>query len=135
MERRTVTRRVPISDEPLSRVRLRTGRELLVVNVSNTGLLVEGTLRLLPGTHVDVHVVTPGGRVLVRSRIVRAYVFELQPDTVRYRGALAFERTIDTTTAGYGVHGVLGGFADQPGTAYPEPMSSSSHAGDQRRIA
>jgi hypothetical protein len=135
MERRTVTRRVPFADEPLSRVRLRTGRELLVVNVSNTGLLVEGTLRLLPGTHVDVHVVTPGGRVLVRSRIVRAYVFELQPDTVRYRGALAFERTIDTTTAGYGVHGALGGFSDAMGTAYPAAMPSTLHPSDQRLIA
>ena len=135
MERRTVTRRVPRADEPLSRVRLRTGRELLVVNVSNTGLLVEGTLRLLPGTHVDVHVVTPDGRVLVRSRIVRAYVFDVQPDSVRYRGALAFDRTIDTTPAGYGMHEGLGVFSDPLGTAYPASVPSTRHAGDQRLIA
>lgn len=135
MERRAVTRRVPFADEPLSRVRLRTGRELLVVNVSNTGLLVEGTVRLLPGTHVDVHVVTPDGRVLVRSRIVRAYVFDVQPDIVRYRGALAFDRTIDTATAGYGVHGVFGGLSDPLGTAYPGAVRSTPHAGDQRLIA
>lgn len=135
MERRTVTRRVPLTDEPLSRVRLRTGRELLVVNVSNTGLLVEGTLRLLPGTHVDVHVVTHDGRVLVRSRIIRAYVFELEADVVRYRGALAFERTIDTTMVGYGIPGGSVGIADPPGIGYPEVMAPALRARDQRLIA
>lgn len=97
MERRRTARREPVPDEPLSRVRLRTGREVVVVNVSNSGLLVEGAARLLPGTHVDVHVVTRDGRVLVRSRVTRAYVCALEADAVRDRGALAFEWTVDTT--------------------------------------
>ena len=61
-------------EEPLSRVRLRAGRELQVVDVSVAGALLEGTARLLPGTHVDVHMVTRDGRVLVRSRVVRAHM-------------------------------------------------------------
>ena len=63
-------------------MRLRTGRELAVVDVSNTGLLVEGSVRLLPGTHVDVHVITSEGRVLVRSRVARCFVAALQADVV-----------------------------------------------------
>jgi hypothetical protein len=66
------------------------------VDASDSGMLVEGA-RLLPGTHVDVHVVTVEGRVLVRSRVVRAYVAALRGDAVVYRGALAFDRAVDTT--------------------------------------
>jgi hypothetical protein len=100
VERRRAIRRVPSADEPLSQVRLRAGGGLSVINVSNAGLLVEGATRLLPGTHVDVHVVTAEGRTLVRSRVIRVYVSELKPNLVRYKGALAFERTIDTAEPG-----------------------------------
>ena len=96
MERRRAPRRAPASDESLSRVRLRTGRELTVVDVSDGGVLVRSAARLLPGTHVDVHVMTCNGRVLVRSRIVRAHVCALQADAIWYHGALAFDRMIDT---------------------------------------
>jgi hypothetical protein len=96
MERRRALRRAPDGDEPLSRVRLRTGRELAVIDVSNAGVLVRSPARLLPGTHVDVHVVTWDGRVLVRSRVVRAYVCALQADAIWYHGALAFDRLIET---------------------------------------
>jgi hypothetical protein len=115
MERRRACRRLPAPDEPLSRVRLRTGSVLRVIDVSDAGLLVEGT-RLLPGTHVDVHVVTTAGRVLVRSRVVRAHVAALQGNLVVYRGALAFERTVDTTAV-----------ADAPLSMRPEstPLGST----------
>jgi hypothetical protein len=53
-----------------------------VLDVGNGGVLVEGRVRLLPGTHLDVHVVTREGRVLVRSRVVRCWVAVLQADTV-----------------------------------------------------
>jgi hypothetical protein len=95
-DRRRAVRRTPGPEEPLARVRLRAGRELAVVDVSSAGALVEGDTRLLPGTHVDVHVLTADGRVLVRSRVVRAWVSALASDSVHYRGALAFERPVDT---------------------------------------
>src|SRR5262245_14214204 len=88
-ERRRAVRRTPDAAEPLARVRLRTGRELHVVDLSSGGALVEGVARLLPGTHADVHVITRDGRLLVRSRIVRAYVCHLSSDAIRYRGALS----------------------------------------------
>ena len=98
-ERRRAPRRDPDREEPLARVRLRAGRELDVVNISDAGVLVDGNARLHPGAHVDVHVITRDGRVLVRSRVVRVFVAHLQADAIRYRGALAFEQTIDTTLA------------------------------------
>lgn len=107
MDRRRAERRNPAVDESLSVCRLRAGRELAVVDLSHTGALVEGTSRLLPGTHVDVHIVTGEGRVLVRSRIVRAYVSHVAADVIRYRGALAFDRTVDTSATPCSVPDVL----------------------------
>lgn len=96
-ERRGVPRRLPDSDETLARVRLRTGRELSVVDIGDTGALLEGTARLLPGTHVEVHVITREGRTLVRSRVTRAWVFAVAADAVRYRAALAFDTRVNTS--------------------------------------
>ena len=119
MERRRTTRREPCADEPLSRVRFRAGREVTVVNVSNTGLLVESAARLLPGTHLDVHVVTKDGRVLVRSRVTRAYVSSLAADVIRYRGALAFDHVVDTSAIGYAIPDALIAVTESEGIDYP----------------
>jgi hypothetical protein len=94
-ERRSAPRHTSLGGEPWARVRLRAGRELIVVDASASGLLVEGEVRLLPGTRLDVHVQAATGRVLVRSHVVRAYVACLDRDRVIYRGALALERMID----------------------------------------
>jgi hypothetical protein len=119
MEHRKALRRVPQPEEALSRIRLRTGREMSVVDVSNSGLLAEGEMRLLPGTHVDVHVVTREGRILVRSRVVRSWVVALQAGTVLYRGALAFDRHVDTAPPGYAIPPPAHAFADAQGPHYP----------------
>ena len=118
-ERRRSIRRNPPPDEPLSRARLRAGRELSVIDVSHGGALVEGGTRLLPGTHVDLHIVTKDGRTLVRSRIVRAYVCYVDAAVVRYRGALAFDRPLDTSAGGYAIPDVLSDVAVVQGKAYP----------------
>jgi len=79
-----------------------------VVDVSPLGALVEGPTRLLPGTHLDVHITGAQGRVLVRARVVRCAVWGLTADAVQYRGALAFGALIDlappSTPAQEGAH-------------------------------
>jgi hypothetical protein len=94
-ERRRTIRRVPACTEALSRVRLRAGRELAVINVSPWGALVEGTARLLPGTNIDVHVTASQGRVLVRARVIRCAVWRVGADVIVYRGALGFSAHVD----------------------------------------
>jgi hypothetical protein len=126
---------MPGDDEPVSRVRLRAGRELAVIDLSNSGALVEGPTRLLPGTHVDVHLVTKDGRTLVRSRVVRAYVCYLQADMVRYRGAIVFDRAIDTSAVGYAVPEVLATTSAVEGSAYPDAPPGSAVHGDDRLSA
>jgi hypothetical protein len=130
LDRRAAKRRAPQGDEPLSRVRLRAGRELAVVDVSDGGALVEGPARLLPGTHVDAHLVTSDGRTLVRSRVVRAYVHHLDAQIVRYRGGIAFERPIDTSAAGYEVPELLAAHAAIGGSAYPDSPAVARALGE-----
>jgi hypothetical protein len=112
---------------------LRIGRELVVLDVSNRGILVEGVTRLLPGTHVDVHVVAREGRVLVRSQVVRAYVAEITAATVKYRGALAFDRVIDMSAVGYAIPPTRAAVAEGPGIDYP-PASGHDATQVQDRI-
>jgi hypothetical protein len=145
LERRRTARRTPQADEALSRARLRTGRELSVVNISASGALLEGLTRLLPNTHTDLHIVTRHGRVLVRARVVRAFVWRLEREVVCYRTALAFETAVDTEvdpapsesngpalserssragrdegeSKGYQIPAEIPGNVSQPGTPYP----------------
>jgi hypothetical protein len=120
---------MPQPDESLSRAKLRTGRELTVIDISSSGALVEGPTRLLPGTRTDVHLVTRHGRVLVRARIVRSLVWRLEPDVVCYRSGLAFDAAVDIDCAtavserseskGYELPAEIAGNGERPGSRYP----------------
>jgi hypothetical protein len=122
VERRRTPRRAPDPGEVLSRVRLRGGREWTVVDISAGGALLEGESRLLPGTHADVHVTTRDGRVLVRARVMRAWVVRLRADAVCYHAALAFETSVDTSTRGYAVPRANSAAVVER-TVYPEDSS------------
>jgi hypothetical protein len=124
-DRRRAPRRIPQGDEPLSRARLRTGRELAIINVSSAGALVEGLTRLLPGTRAEVHLVTRHGRVLVRTRVVRSFVWRLDADAVCYRTALAFDAAVDIDPA-------LSEPTESKGLALSEPNESKGLALSER---
>jgi hypothetical protein len=104
---------------PSSRARLRAGADLTVLDISNTGMLVEGPVRLLPGTRADVHVTTAEGRVLVRCRIVRAWVSQVSADAVRYRAGLAFATNLETAAAGFAIPGGPVSLRAGSGSGYP----------------
>jgi hypothetical protein len=134
IDRRRSPRRQPEDVEPLCRARLRTGRELAVVDISPVGALVEGVTRLLPNTHLDLHVVTRAGRVLVRCRVVRAMVCHLEADLIRYRVALAFERNVDTSP-GYGIPSPILDVVAVAGMPYPAEEPAAATASTLRRSA
>jgi hypothetical protein len=125
-DRRRAPRRVPSADEPLSQIRLRAGRELTTLDVSDVGLLAEGEMRLLPGTHVDVHLVTRDGRLLIRSRVVRACVCHVEAHQIRYRGALAFEAPVQTAEIGYPMPTPSEAPIDPQGSPYPDDGASQA---------
>ena len=77
-------------------------------------------MRLLPGTRVDVHLMTQDGRLLVRSRVVRAFVCHVAPQQIRYRGALAFETPVQTAVIGYPMPARSELPADHQGNPYPD---------------
>jgi hypothetical protein len=106
-----------------------------VVDISNTGVLVEGQVRLLPGTHVDVHVVTRDGRVLVRSRVVRCWITALDAGPVWYRGALAFDRHVDTASPGYAIPQAPLAVPDAEGPDYPSSGRLDAPAAPERLCA
>jgi hypothetical protein len=120
-----------MADEPIRTVRLRAGRDVQAIDVSDSGVLVEGASRLLPGTHVDVHVIARDGRVLVRSRVVRARVTAISPSEVLYRCALAFEQVVDT---GYPMPSDAAGQALSAGTRYPVAVAELD-SGVPRRLS
>jgi hypothetical protein len=124
MERRRAPRRTVSADEPLGHARLRTGGRLLIVEASNWGALVETCDRLLPGRHLDVHIVSAQGRVLVRCRVARAFVANVQADAMHYRAALSFERPIDVRAEGYVVPSSRLAAETVSGTAYPARPAS-----------
>jgi hypothetical protein len=134
-DRRAAPRRTPAPDEPLSRLRLRVGRDLAVIDLSHRGALVEGAARLLPGTHCEVHVVTGDGRQLVRTRIVRAWVCHVDAGSVRYRAGLAFDHTVDTSPVGYAIPDALVPAAASPGSPYHEIGAGHVVAGINRVVA
>jgi hypothetical protein len=135
VERRRACRRRPSTDEPASLARLRTGRDMAVLDVSDAGILVEGVTRLLPGTHVDVHVVAHDGRTLVRCRVARCFIAALDAGSVTYRGALAFERHVDTRVPGYLVPAERVGTIGEMGTHYPLSMAPTEPPIEQRLSA
>jgi hypothetical protein len=107
-------------------MRVRAGRELLVLDLSSAGALVQGEARLLPGTHVDVHVMTVEGRALVRSRVTRAWVSHLSADRVEYRSAIAFDRSV-RVAEGYPIPESGTENVDAVGTLYPADAAAAGN--------
>jgi hypothetical protein len=123
------------TDEPLAHAKLRTGGQLVVLDASSCGALTETTARLLPGRHLDVHIVTPGGRTLVRSRVVRAFVYRLQPDAIYFRSALAFDQPVDTRASGYVQPSALVSLPNAQDKAYSNRSDSGDIVFDERLTA
>ena len=76
--------------------RIRPGREVVVVDLSSGGALVEGPWRFRPLSRCDVHLHLAGKDLQLRARIVRCTVARLERlEPVRYRTALAFDQVVE----------------------------------------
>jgi hypothetical protein len=75
--------------------RLRPGREVIVVDLSRTGALVEGVWRVRPGGRVELQLMLSDGERTVRGIVERCYVASLSHrGSVRYRIALRFDTSL-----------------------------------------
>jgi CheY-like chemotaxis protein len=80
----------------LSTVRLPSGFDLHLINISSTGLLVESQARIPMGTTTNFDLWGPYRKMSVPGRIVRSDVGVVDSSGVRYHAAAVFEHPIDT---------------------------------------
>lgn len=87
--------------------RVRPGHSAAIVNVSAGGALVETERGLSPGTTVELQMENDAHRLLIRGRVLRCAVSQVQASKVKYRSAIAFDRHLPwcVERQGYAVPG------------------------------
>ena len=94
LDRRRSHRRAAVEAHGIIRARLRAGDEVLLLDVSAGGALIEAGHRLLPGSCVELHLRREAEDEVMKGRVLRSSVARLCGNAVSYRGAVAFERTL-----------------------------------------
>lgn len=90
-DRRTDAR-FPPPRRGATRVTLRPGCPIVLVDLSAGGALVEASRPLRPGARVHLQLVTEARTFALAARVLRCAVWSLAPyEGVTYRGALKFE--------------------------------------------
>ena len=90
-ERRLARRMTAIAELGIRQAKVRPGHEAAVLDISSNGVLIETSLRLIPGRQIEL-LIERGSQVTpVRGRVMRSQVARLQPSRVSYRGAIGFD--------------------------------------------
>ena len=108
-DRRLSVRRAGKECAWLVAARLRPGRDIRVVDLSDGGALIEGLVRLMPGSSVELHVRCLEARHTIRGRVLRCFVSAIRRDGVEYRAALGFDRPISLDPGSSGGGGFSAG--------------------------
>lgn len=93
----TIDPRYPASAFPaIASVRLSPGDTVELVNISKSGVLVEGRTRFVPGTRVTV--VFDGGFTPAnhKGKVVRCQVSSISGGTLRYQSGIQFEKKLES---------------------------------------
>jgi len=88
--------RFPASAVPaITSVRLSPGDAVELVNISKSGVLVEGRTRFVPGTRVTV--IFDGGftPANIKGKVVRCQVSSISGGALRYQSGIQFEKRLD----------------------------------------
>jgi PilZ domain-containing protein len=114
------------------RARVRPGHEVVIVDVSPSGALIEMTIPLRPGARVHVHLKASSSEAALGARVTRCAVTAVSETRVLYRAGLQFDHDCDwvresVTHSGYGLpeSGSIG--STHAGTPLP--------TGDPSRVA
>jgi hypothetical protein len=94
---RRVDPRYPPSAIPaITGMRLSPGEAVSLVNISSSGVLVEGKTRFVPGTRVTVHFEGTIKPSQIKARVVRCQVSAIGTGgSLQYQSAIAFEGRMD----------------------------------------
>lgn len=89
--------RYPASAVPsITSVRLSPGDTVTLINISASGVLVEGTTRFVPGTRVTVHFEGAVKPSHIKARVVRCQVSSIGgAGSLQYQSAIAFEGRVE----------------------------------------
>jgi hypothetical protein len=94
---RRVDPRYPAAAIPaITGMRLSPGEAVTLVNISSSGVLVEGKTRFVPGTRVTVHFEGAIRPNQIKARVVRCQVSAIGGGgSLQYQSAIAFEGRMD----------------------------------------
>jgi hypothetical protein len=94
-DRRSARRFAPAMQGLSDKARLRHGPEVIVVDLSTAGALIEGPCRLRPGAAVSTWLELSGQPVVHACRVVRCHVSAVHgAEGVSYRAALRFDQPL-----------------------------------------
>jgi hypothetical protein len=91
-DRRSEVRRRPHETEWLDVALLRPGQEVVVVNLSSHGALLESRARMRPGMRAELQLASGETRRTLRTRVLRCVVSAIDP--IRYQGAVLFDERL-----------------------------------------
>jgi hypothetical protein len=95
-EEARIDSRFPAAAVPgIASVRLSPGDTVELVNISRSGVLVEGRTRFVPGTRVTV--ILDGGftPANIKGKVVRCQVSSISGGALRYQSGIQFEKRLD----------------------------------------
>ena len=76
-------------------VRLSPGEGVQLINISRTGVLVEGRTRFVPGTRVTVIFDGTFAPPQIKGRIVRCQVSSIHDGSLRYQSGIQFDKKLE----------------------------------------
>ena len=100
-DERRVALRKGRGDVPwLSGIKVSSGPELQLINISSTGVLVETGSKFAPGSTTELHLSGPETNLVVPVRFIRSDVARIDGLGVRYHAAAAFKKELDINRSG-----------------------------------
>ncbi len=128
---RRVDPRYPAAAIPaITAMRLSPGEAVSLVNISASGVLVEGKTRFVPGTRVTVHFEGTIKPNQIKARVVSCQVSAIGGGgSLQYQSAIAFEGRMDLPVEGVGVAASCG----PRGRTAPAPKKGKAAAAPRRR--
>ena len=88
--------RFPATAVPtIKAVKLSPGDTVELVNISRSGVLVEGRTRFVPGTRVTVHFDGGFSPAQMKGKIVRCQVSSISGGALRYQSGIQFEKRLE----------------------------------------
>jgi hypothetical protein len=76
-------------------MRLSPGDTVELLNISRSGVLVEGSTRFVPGTRVSVLIEGGFTPARIRGKIIRCHVSSISNGTLRYQSGIHFDNRLD----------------------------------------